>query len=382
MQRIILEEEPERPSTRLSTLAGEQRGIVARNRGASELALGRVFAGDLDWIVMKCLEKDRARRYETANGLAADLKRHLNNEPVVARPPSTAYRLQKAMRRNKLAFMAGAAIAAALVVGIGISTWQANRAKEAARDLRRHVYVADMNVAHEALEDNNLWLGANLVRKHFPKPGEENMRGFEWRYLWQGCQSDNFFTFREHSNLVTCAVFSPNGRVLATAGFDKTVKILDLGSHKVLATLEGFAHTRDTITRNSLAFSPDGRLLAVADGQNLTLWDTARWQQPRPKLECRTSPDEGNSSHPVSFSPDGKTLAAREGANSLRFWDTTSWQVKTVLAGKLRFSGGGSAYSADGKTLAIGNEQQIELWDLQSESQIVGSPILFLTPAA
>jgi serine/threonine protein kinase len=64
MQRIILEEEPERPSTRLSTLQGEQRSIVARNRGASELALGRVFADDLDWIVMKCLEKDRARRYE------------------------------------------------------------------------------------------------------------------------------------------------------------------------------------------------------------------------------------------------------------------------------------------------------------------------------
>ena len=74
---------------------------------------------------MKCLEKDRARRYETANGLAADLKRHLNNEPVVARPPSTAYRLQKAMRRNKLAFMAGAVVAAAVLAGTGISAWQA-----------------------------------------------------------------------------------------------------------------------------------------------------------------------------------------------------------------------------------------------------------------
>src|SRR5208337_1626664 len=94
-------------------------------RGAGEVALDRVFPGDLDWIVMKCLEKDRARRYETANGLAADLKRHLDNEPVVARPPSRAYRLRKAIRRNKLAFTAGAAVAAALVVGIGISTWQA-----------------------------------------------------------------------------------------------------------------------------------------------------------------------------------------------------------------------------------------------------------------
>ena len=88
---------------------------------------------------MKCLEKDRARRYETANGLAADLKRHLNNEPVVARPPSTAYRLQKAWRRNKLAFTAAAVVAAALVVGMGVSTWQAivaSRARNAENQQR------------------------------------------------------------------------------------------------------------------------------------------------------------------------------------------------------------------------------------------------------
>ena len=88
---------------------------------------------------MKCLEKDRARRYETANGLAADLKRHLDNEPVVARPPSTAYRLQKAWRRNKLVFTAAAAVAAALVVGITVSTWQAieaSRARNAEKEQR------------------------------------------------------------------------------------------------------------------------------------------------------------------------------------------------------------------------------------------------------
>jgi hypothetical protein len=72
---------------------------------------------------MKCLEKDRTRRYETANGLAADLKRHLSNEPVVARPPSTAYRFQKAFRRNKLVFTAATAVAAALVLGIAVSAW-------------------------------------------------------------------------------------------------------------------------------------------------------------------------------------------------------------------------------------------------------------------
>jgi hypothetical protein len=92
--------------------------------------------GDLDWIVMKCLEKDRTRRYETANGLAADLKRHLNNEAIAARPPSAGYRLQKAIRRNKLAFAAASAVAAALVAGIVIASWQAVRAKSAERAAR------------------------------------------------------------------------------------------------------------------------------------------------------------------------------------------------------------------------------------------------------
>src|ERR1019366_9825197 len=86
------------------------------------------------WIVMKCLEKDRTRRYDTASGLAADLKRHLNNEPVIARPPSTAYRIQKAIRRNKISFAAGAVVFGALFLGIIATTWQSVRAEHAKRE--------------------------------------------------------------------------------------------------------------------------------------------------------------------------------------------------------------------------------------------------------
>src|SRR3974390_3187703 len=128
-QRIILEEQPEKPSTRLSTLKGEQRSVVARSRGASELTLGRGFPGDLDWIVMKCLEKDRARRYGTVNGPPRDVERHLNDEPVVASPPSKLYRFQKLVRRNKLVCAAAAAVAASLLFGIIASTQEAARAR-------------------------------------------------------------------------------------------------------------------------------------------------------------------------------------------------------------------------------------------------------------
>src|SRR5262245_37176302 len=97
MQRIITQEEPERPSTRLRAKASRPSLDPRASRRSS-------VSSDLDWIVMKCLEKDRNRRYETANGLAADLQRYLNDEPVVACPPSAAYRFRKFVRRNRLQF--------------------------------------------------------------------------------------------------------------------------------------------------------------------------------------------------------------------------------------------------------------------------------------
>ncbi len=133
MRKTIRETEPPRPSTRFATLEGEELTTTAKRRSVDKSKLVSQLKGDIDWIVMKCLEKDRTRRYDTANGLAADLNRHLNNEPVVARPPSAAYKFQKAFRRNRLAFTAGAAIAAALVVGISLSVWQAVRATHATR---------------------------------------------------------------------------------------------------------------------------------------------------------------------------------------------------------------------------------------------------------
>src|SRR6185503_11993174 len=112
IRRTIREVEPPKPSTRLSTMVDADLTQVAKRHGTEPSKFSKLVRGDLDWIVMTCLEKDRSRGYETANGLAMDIQRHLNNEPIRACPPSTAYRLQKLIRRNKLAFAASTAIAA------------------------------------------------------------------------------------------------------------------------------------------------------------------------------------------------------------------------------------------------------------------------------
>ena len=128
IRRIIREEEPAKPSTRISTL-GDNSAAVAAHRHADPHRLGQLMRGDLDWIVMKALEKDRTRRYETANGLAMDLQRHLADEPVLAGPPSAAYRFRKFARRNRAALAMAAVVTVALLLGIVGTTWQAIRAK-------------------------------------------------------------------------------------------------------------------------------------------------------------------------------------------------------------------------------------------------------------
>ncbi len=147
IRRIIREDEPARPSTKLETLDAAEQTTVAKHRQADPPKLVHLIRGDLDWIVMKALEKDRSRRYETANGLAMDIQRHLGNEPVLARPPSAAYRLQKAWQRNKTVFTVASLIAVVLVAATGVSTWQAVRASRAETLAERRLVESKANEA-------------------------------------------------------------------------------------------------------------------------------------------------------------------------------------------------------------------------------------------
>src|SRR5947209_6232443 len=179
IRRIIKEEEPPRPSTRVSTL-GETLSKVSAQRRIEPAKLSALVRGDLDWIVMKALEKDRRRRYETASGLAADVRRFLAEEPIEARPPSAMYRFGKLARRNRVALALATVITANVLLGTALSLFHAFRAwhaervavraervavqqrdeatarrseAEAARgQLRRTLYAADMGLVQAAWE--------------------------------------------------------------------------------------------------------------------------------------------------------------------------------------------------------------------------------------
>ncbi len=150
LRRIICEEEPPRPSTRLTTLEQATTSISA-NRSTEPRKLSNLVKGDLDWIVMKAIEKDRSRRYETAIALAADVQRFLSEEPIEARPPSHLYRVRKYARRHKVTISTVAIVVAAMIFGTGISIWQAARAMDESK--KKELALADaVQARHEADE--------------------------------------------------------------------------------------------------------------------------------------------------------------------------------------------------------------------------------------
>jgi serine/threonine protein kinase len=156
LRRTLQEQEPQRPSAVVTTMEGSALTQVARSRHAEPLNLISLLSGDLDWIVIRALEKDRARRYETANGLAMDVQRFLDNEPVVARPPSRVYRLQKLVRRNKTTFIAGTMVAVTLIVGFGLSTWFWHQEREA----RKRAVVAERQALDAEQQQERLRMAA------------------------------------------------------------------------------------------------------------------------------------------------------------------------------------------------------------------------------
>jgi non-specific serine/threonine protein kinase/serine/threonine-protein kinase len=141
LRRVILETDPPRPSSKITTL-GDQATPLAANRQSEPRKLAAQLKGDLDWIVLKTLEKERSRRYETVHDLRADILRHLHDEPVLASPPSTSYRLHKLVRRHKAAVTGAAAVLLVLVLGIAASTWGLLRARQAEKQSAREAAIA------------------------------------------------------------------------------------------------------------------------------------------------------------------------------------------------------------------------------------------------
>ncbi len=378
-RRTIREQEPARPSTRLATLVEAELTTTARQRHTEPPRLIHIVRGDLDWIAMRCLEKDRTRRYATANDLAADIQRYLNGEPVLARPPSSLYRFQKFARRHRGTFAATATIAVTLVAGAGISAWQAIRATQAEKSalaaqqqesrLRRQAereraraeqeqasarlneYVADINLAQQSgINAGNLGRAVQLLNKHRPRPGEPDLRGFEWRYLWELCQGDEHVPFPTQKEPAQSLAISPDGSLLVI-GFPRNFTVWDINSRTLRTNL---AHGCV-----SMAFFPDGKTLVTASPRSVRVWNTADWTG---RVWLPTN------SGPVALSSNATRLVTANWGG-VRVWDTATWEELRLIPRAIEpFARPVElvALSPDGKTLAATTDPKagITLWAL------------------
>jgi WD40 repeat protein/serine/threonine protein kinase len=351
MRRTIREKEPLRPSTKLKQTQCGERGGGAQFTIQSPKSK---IDADLDWIVMKCLEKDRKRRYETANGLAADLKRYLDNEPVVARPPSSLDRLQKTFRRHRIAFAAGSVVALSVVIALFASVWQMVKVTRAQRETDRQSYVSKMRLARQAWDDNDLAQLRRLLEQTSTYPD----RGFEW-YYWQRQTHLDLKTLRGHLKPVVDVSFSPDGGRVLTASLDHTARVWDAAEGTLLRTLAG--HSNGV---TSASWSPDGRRIVTAsvDG-TAAVWDALSAKR---LFQWR---GHTNRVTAARFSTNGQQIITASVDGTARVWHAeTGVEILRLPHGAPVWS---AAFSPDGRRIVTGGSNKAAVvWDAITGAQL------------
>ena len=431
VRRDILDREPVRPSIRLKSIA-EDRPNQASN-GYAE-ALPAQISPDLDWIVLKCLEKDRTRRYASANEIAQEIQRHLNDEPILARPPSHAYRFQKFAKRNKFLFGSGALTVLALALGTTVAVWQAAQATRAMKvalraqaneaSLRRkaqaQAYTSDMSTAYQLWREGNLKRARELLRLQIPEPGQPDLRGFEWRFLDHLFRDESsslesggriekvraILVASNYSYAVVCGdkaiglVDPTTKRVVGAWAYPHpapemgaTIPCLASGSSKLLALnhterevgfydlqsqslLTGFSPLSGSI--GAMSFSPDGRRLAAAaahpeTGGSLLLYKITTSHEDVPRLCWSNHCDV--SPTVLRFSPDGRFLVGNARTfldGSILAWDANTGLEQPPFPPRSVGYINDLAFSPDGKWLATGGvDSSINIWDFAQRTVVM-----------
>ena len=313
MLRIIQQEMPPKPSTRLSSL-GENLKDVCDRRNTEPARLRKLIRGELDWIVMMALAKDRNRRYESASTLAADIKRHLNRQPVLAGPPSTTYQLRTFTRRHRVAVIGIMSVFVALCLGLVATNVMYRSAVKARDDERRVNFAADMLIA--GYEWNSEIGTANDVRqlleKYVPRGNDADLRDFAWRYQYTVLNRSKFG--QSNSRIVSMA-FLHDGD-LVTVDKKWVVRYWDRDTGEAV---QGRQLASDTPIRD-VAIAPSALDMVVVSESEVRFTDirtgTVKWRQ---RFDA--------PNYDVVFSHDGQSVAALSTSGRGHVFDSRTGQL-------------------------------------------------------
>jgi len=345
MRRLIRETDPQRPSTRIGTLDDAERTTVAKHRQAEPAALSRLLRGDLDWIVMKCLEKERGRRYETANALAQDIKHHLNQEPVTAVAASTFYRTGKFVRRHKAGLATAAALVLLLAAGAAVSTWQAVRATRAERNAVEKLWASRLSEARATR-----WSGRagrrfdslDAIRQAAAiRPSPELRNEAIACLALPDIRVQSWVEVENRAEILGFAIDEAFERY-ACAHQDASISLHRLRDHVELMRLPA----RGRAEGGHLLFSHRGRFLSRrTDQAHLCVWDTASGEPVlAPSFPVRSA----------SFTPDDQQVVLAERGGKVHFYDLASGKETRELTAPPVVSH--VALDPEGKRLAVSRE--------------------------
>ena len=349
--RLIETHEPARPSQ-----VSVQLDAAARKQ----------LRGDLDNIILKALQKEPSRRYQSARQFSEDIARHLNGEPVIAREATLAYRLGKRLRRNKALTVGLTLFVLALITGLIVTRSQLLASQARERQQQYELYAADMQQAGSDWGEGNLVQMGELLERHRPGNGiDDEWRGFEWFALWKLLHTEKFVL--RHQSSTPTVIFTPDDKFLLT-GNREQIEIWDSQNGQSLGLFSRYPSGVDR-----MRFSKDGsRLIVSNDRSRLSIWDYSTRHN---LIDLIPNPSNLFGGLFWVLSPDGTKLVTSNEGQPFQLWDTRTWQLMKSFSVPPEIGTpppGPAIYTPDGRPLCLIKRGKLfELWDLAARRSVV-----------